>query len=63
MWRNMMNYSIVNVDDMFAVKETATEQIIKTFKTKEKARKLMKHLNLGGGFDAWTPTFIVRKIK
>ena len=59
-----MQYKIItnNSVDIF---ETATEQVIKTYSKENynKAKKLMKHLNLGGGFDGWTPTFFARGIK
>lgn len=57
-----MNYKIQEVNSVFEVFETQTEQVIKTFDTKEKARKFMKSLNLGNGFDGWTPSFFVKKI-
>lgn len=53
-----MNYSITEKNEVY---ETATDQIIKKFSTKSEARELMKHLNLGGGFDGWTPSFFLIK--
>jgi hypothetical protein len=43
------------------VVETTTNQIIKTFETQKSAKEYMRHLNLGGAFDGWTPTFILKK--
>ena len=60
-----MNYKIVTdpVTSKFLVFETQTEQTIKEFVDKNAARKFMKHLNFGGGFDSWTPTFVLRNIR
>lgn len=56
------NYKIEEGNGFFYVKETVTDQIIKCFQAKEPARKFMKHLNFGGGFDGWTPIFFLKKI-
>ena len=55
-----MNYQIKTDPNSskFLVFETQTEQVVKEFVDKSAARKFMKHLNLGGGFDGWSPTFI-----
>lgn len=47
----------------YLVVETLTNQVIKSFYSREKAKKLLRHLNLGGGFDGWTPTFFMKKIE
>jgi len=47
---------------IFNVIETTTKQVIKTFKTQKDAKEFMRHLNLGGGFDGWTPTFLLKNI-
>lgn len=57
-----MNYVIQKIDAKFGVFETHTEQLIKYFDKKEEARKFLRHLNLGGGFDSWTPSFFLRDI-
>jgi len=57
----MMNYKI-NEDknkSKFVVFETKTEQPIFEIADFSEAKKLMKHLNLGGGFDGWTPSFLL----
>ena len=58
-----MNYKIVNENHKFAVREVKTDQNLEVFKTKDDARKFMRHLNLGGSFDGWTPAFVARKVK
>jgi len=56
-----MNYRVVE-GNTYTVVETATEQIIKTFKTLKEAKSYMRSLNLGGGFDGWTPQFMLKKV-
>ena len=59
-----MNYKIIEGEDTYYkphyhVKETATDQIIKSFYDFSEAKKYMKFLNLGGSFDGFTPAFIL----
>ncbi len=43
----------------FRVVEQPSKQIIKAFSAIKEAKAFMRHLNMGGGFDGWTPPFIV----
>jgi len=54
---------INNSDNLFNVIETATSQIIKTFTDQKEAKNYMRFLNLGGSFDGFTPSFLVKKIE
>ena len=56
------NYSIVEGENksVYYVKEDSTDQIIESFSDWSDARKCMKHLNSGGGFDGFTPTFFLK---
>lgn len=54
-----VDYKIVEMNGKFCVKEQATDYIIKTFDNREEAKKVMKFLNLGGGFSGWTPSFLL----
>jgi len=54
-----MNYDLIQNDTMYSVKETVTNQTIKTFTDFSEAKKFMRHLNLGGGFDGNTPNFFL----
>lgn len=59
-----MNYKIIESEDtyyksVYYVKETTTNQNIKTFYDYNEAKKYMKFLNLGGAFDGFTPSFIL----
>ena len=61
-----MNYKLVEGKDKskYDVLETTTDQVVKSF-TGDKfleARTFMRHLNLGGSFDGWTPTFFLKNI-
>lgn len=62
-----MNYNLVEGrtdKSKYDVLETTTDQVIESFpgdKFKE-ARAFMRHLNLGGAFDGFTPTFILKKV-
>jgi hypothetical protein len=55
-----MNYRINSKKNIFEVYETATEQVIKSFSDAKEAKKFMKSLNLGSGFDGWTPSFVLK---
>lgn len=58
------SYKIIEDNGSFQVWEIATEQVIKTFTGDNKeARKFLRHLNLGGGFDGWTPSFFLKNFE
>lgn len=42
--------------------ETKEKVFIKQFLTKDDAKNFSRHLNLGGGFDGWTPDFFLIRI-
>ena len=52
-----MNYKIVQDAKGYSVLEVPTDQVIETYNYHSDAKKMMKHLNLGGGFDGATPNF------
>lgn len=56
-----VDYKIVNIGEKYGVEERSTGYVIETFKDQQEAKKLMKFLNLGGGFAGFTPEFVVRK--
>jgi len=62
MKNSKLNYIIEANSTEYNVIETPSEQIIKTYQVYKDARHLMRHLNLGGAFDGWTPTFMLKKI-
>lgn len=61
-----MGYRVVENEKMYDVierrTETKEEYTIKRFTNKEDAKKFSRHLNLGGGFDGWTPDFFLIRI-
>ena len=58
-----MNYKIISYPNKFDVLETNTSHIIGTYSLYKEAKDLLRHLNLGGGFDGNTPNFFMKKIK
>jgi hypothetical protein len=44
----------------YKVLEVATGQTVVSFDNQADARKFLRHLNLGGGFDGWSPSFMLR---
>ena len=57
-----MNYKMFNDLGSYKVLETTTEQTVGLFSTELEARKFLRHLNFGGGFDGWTPSFFLRDL-
>ena len=62
-----MNYNVIPVeteehDYVWCVMEKATEQLIQAFMFSEDAQTYSDFLDKGGGFDGWTPTFILQEI-
>lgn len=66
----MMNYRYINTTshngqdgmEVCNIVENNTNQVIKTGLILQKAKGVVRHLNMGGGFDGWTPTFFLNKI-
>ena len=56
-----MNYRINIKNNIFEVVEVTTNYIIKSFTLHKEAKDLMRHLNLGGGFDGFTPRFFLKE--
>ena len=65
MVKHKMNYNLVEGRanrNMYDVLETTTDQVIKSFPGDKflEARAFMRHLNLGGAFDGFTPSFLIK---
>ena len=60
----MLNYSVIFVKEknVHVVFENKTEHFIKEFSSKKEAKNYAKNLNLGFGFDGWTPSFVLKKV-
>lgn len=55
----MNMYTVKQVEDVYYVSETASENYIRKFKDKNEALKYSKLMNRGQlGFQGWTPAFI-----
>lgn len=55
----MINYKVISKKNKYCVLETQTNLIIKKFNNNKDARNLVKHLNFGGGFDGFSPPFVL----
>lgn len=53
-----VNYKVVETAGEFAVIENRTGHVIRKYSSHPEAKKMMKHLNLGGGFDGFSPNFL-----
>lgn len=52
-----------SVYDVYEHRSETKEKIwIKRFMNKDEAKSFSRHLNLGGGFDGWTPSFFLNKV-
>jgi len=59
-----MNYKIItNQSSLFDVIETGTQQTICTFDLYKEAKDYMRFLNLGGAFDGYTPSFLLKNTR
>ena len=58
-----MNYKIVQDSNGYNVLEVPTDQVVATYNYHSDAKKMMKHLNLGGGFDGATPNFFLKNVR
>ena len=52
-----MPYKTVEIKGEFHVTESGTDLVIMKTDVKEDARKMTRSLNLGAGFNGFTPTF------
>ena len=58
----MVNYR-VEEGNLCKIVETQTGQTIKDDLSREQAKNLCRHLNMGGGFDGYTPRFFFNKVR
>lgn len=60
----MMSYSVIKSgQDVFDILEKDTGNVIEVKKTDEKeVRSLCRKMNLGSGFDGWTPDFVAKRM-
>jgi hypothetical protein len=55
------NYQVTEIGGSYAVIEKCTGQIIEAYNSQNEAKNKMKFLNLGGAFDGFSPSFVLRK--
>lgn len=58
-----MNYKVIQKKHKWAVVETKSKLEIEYCLTRNHANSLCRRLNLGKGFDGWSPIFIATKEK
>jgi hypothetical protein len=60
----MMSYSVIKTNnDFYDILEKESDNVIEVAKTDEKeARALCRKLNLGAGFNGWTPDFVAKRM-
>lgn len=56
-----MNYKVVERNGRHEIHEKNTSQVVATG-SKKVVYTYCKFLNLGGAFDGWTPSFIIKNI-
>lgn len=54
----MMPYVVKSTNNRHMVVEKRSSLIMKTFSNKSQAREFCVHLNLGNGFEGWSPSFM-----
>jgi len=55
----MVKYKVVQEGQDFFIKEVQTDQLIMLLDSKKEAIQIVSKLNLGAGFDGFTPRFIL----
>ena len=60
--RYMVNPIKIENDFMWEVYEAPTERVIDSFFFEEDAVRYAKFLESGGGFNGWTPNFILTEV-
>lgn len=58
-----VNYKVESEAGLFHVIEKQTGHVVYTHHFASEAKKMMKHLNLGGGFDGFSPSFLFNGAK
>lgn len=60
----MMSYSVIkNEKSLYDIFEKESDVVIELSKTDEKdARAVCRKMNLGSGFNGWTPEFVAKRM-
>lgn len=57
-----MSYTVKEVEGAFVIVEKESETTIQIKGDEKKARDVCRKLNLGSGFNGWTPTFVAKSM-
>jgi hypothetical protein len=58
-----MSYSVLKTNDIYDLHEKNSGTIIQLHETDEnRVRSMCRKLNLGSGFNGWTPEFVAKKL-
>lgn len=55
-----MSYTVKEVNGEYVIFEKDSENTIEIKGDEKKARDMCRKLNLGSGFNGWTPTFLAK---
>lgn len=58
-----MTYRVVKEDKEYQVVEKDTQLVVRSVRREKVARELCRDLNLGAGFNGWTPRFFCNSLK
>lgn len=56
-----MSYSVKKGDVGYNILEKETDVLIELEKTEKETRDICRKMNLGSGFNGWTPNFFIKK--
>lgn len=56
-----MSYTLKKADTAYNIYEKSSDVLIELSCEEKKAKDLCRKLNLGSGFNGWTPTFFATK--
>lgn len=57
-----MSYTVKKENGTYDILEKNTDVLIELKCSEDRARQLCRKLNLGSGFNGWTPTFFATKM-
>lgn len=57
-----MSYSVKETEGTYVILEKDSETTIEIKGDEKKARDVCRKLNLGSGFNGWTPSFLARSM-
>ena len=58
-----MSYKVIENNLNYDIIETSTDTVIKVNYIEKTARECCRKLNLGGGFNGWTPSFFANSTR